>query len=73
MTSVLVSGVSGLQVDLKEPTPPPVWIDSEVGTDEVRKVVKDVKRTSPLSGNPFGALPRGGLTLTLYPFVVIFL
>ncbi len=39
----LVSGVSGVEVDLTEPVPPPRWLDEEVGMDLVKRVVDEVK------------------------------
>ncbi|UCC66401.1 MAG: hypothetical protein JSW32_00135 [Deltaproteobacteria bacterium] len=39
----LVSGVSGVEVDLKEPVPPPSWLDEELGMEAVKKVIEEVK------------------------------
>jgi acetoin utilization protein AcuC len=40
----LVSGVSGVEVKLKEPIPPPPWLDNNLGMEEVKRVVREVKR-----------------------------
>jgi len=39
----LISGVAGVVVEVTEPSPPPAWLNDELGMVEVKSVVEEVK------------------------------